>query len=59
MAECNRKEQNLDNCTCTNEGCEFHGFCCLCVENHRSRDNLPACLREEQTPRPGHRRPTP
>ena len=46
MADCQRREENLEKCTCTNEGCDFHGLCCLCVDNHRSQGQLPACLRE-------------
>ena len=46
MADCQRGEENLEKCTCTNEDCEFHGICCLCVDNHRSKGQLPACLRE-------------
>ncbi|HUS93513.1 MAG TPA: DUF6485 family protein [Phycisphaerae bacterium] len=46
MADCQRRESNREKCTCTNDACDNHGICCLCVENHRSQGQLPACLRE-------------
>ena len=32
-------------CVCTNTDCERRTQCCLCVAHHRSRGNLPTCLR--------------
>ena len=42
---CPDKEINNKQCTCTNITCKNHGICCLCVFNHRTQKNKPACLR--------------
>ena len=39
--EC-RKEQNLNNCNYGFE-CERKGMCCLCIEYHQNKKQLPAC----------------
>jgi len=39
--EC-RKQENSKRCNCGFE-CERKGVCCLCVEYHRNKKQLPAC----------------
>lgn len=41
---CSNKEKNLDKCPCTYPGCSKKGICCLCLEYHLSRRELPACV---------------
>lgn len=41
MAGCNEEK-----CTCANTACERHGKCCECINFHRDKENLVACLRE-------------
>jgi hypothetical protein len=48
--EC-RKASNLANCACKSQDCARRGTCCECVAYHRSKGNLPACLRPPQ-PKP-------
>lgn len=43
--ECPRRSENKSFCPCTNDDCEFHGICCLCMRSHMSRKTLPACAR--------------
>ncbi|MEW5693960.1 MAG: DUF6485 family protein [Candidatus Hydrogenedentota bacterium] len=40
--EC-QKEKNIDFCTCTYR-CDYRGMCCLCIQNHRDRGEIPGCL---------------
>jgi len=40
-----RREQNKKGCTCPSKDCENKGLCCDCVAYHRSKGNLPNCLR--------------
>lgn len=44
--DCPRRKENKEICSCTNDDCEFHGICCLCMRSHMSRKSLPACVRE-------------
>ncbi|MBD3180939.1 hypothetical protein GF312_01535 [Candidatus Poribacteria bacterium] len=44
--ECPNIEVNKEDCTCGSEKCPRRGFCCECIENHRSKGQLPACLRD-------------
>ena len=37
--------ENVKECACTNTTCENYKQCCDCVANHRSKGNLPVCLR--------------
>ena len=48
--EC-RKPSNLADCVCKSQDCARRGTCCECVAFHRSKGNLPACLRPPQ-PKP-------
>ena len=32
-------------CQCTNDKCSHRNKCCACIANHKSKGNLPACLR--------------
>ncbi|MDI6822224.1 MAG: DUF6485 family protein [Actinomycetota bacterium] len=41
--ECKR-EENMNNCTCTYEPCERKGICCECIAYHRKNRQLPGCL---------------
>lgn len=45
-AKCPNIEINSVDCTCKSKDCPRRGFCCACVENHRSKGGLPACLRD-------------
>lgn len=38
---------NAMECVCPNTSCENYKNCCACVSRHRSRGNLPRCLRTE------------
>jgi hypothetical protein len=40
--EC-KKQQNLDNCTCTYAGCSRKGMCCDCLSYHLQSKQLPGC----------------
>lgn len=40
--EC-QKEENLEHCNCTYEGCPRKGMCCECIAYHLRMDQLPAC----------------
>ena len=46
MVECQSRESNAAQCACKSKDCERRGLCCQCVASHRSRGNLPACLRD-------------
>jgi len=39
-----KKGKNLENCSCTYEGCPRKGICCECIEHHRKKGELPGCL---------------
>jgi hypothetical protein len=41
-----KQSRNLVECTCTSETCERRGICCECVANHRSKGQLPSCLKD-------------
>ena len=36
-------EKNKQNCPCT-YNCDKRGKCCECIQYHRSRNEVPACL---------------
>ena len=40
--EC-QKKRNLDNCTCTYDGCSRQGICCDCIQYHLAMRQLPGC----------------
>jgi hypothetical protein len=40
--EC-KKENNIENCNCTYEGCSRKGICCDCLRFHLKNRELPAC----------------
>ena len=40
--EC-KKEQNLNNCSCTYLSCNNRGVCCDCISNHLKNKQLPGC----------------
>lgn len=44
-ADCPNIEINNEKCNCKAQDCPRHGFCCACIENHREKGNLPACVR--------------
>ena len=46
MDKCPNRETNAAECICQAEDCERRGLCCACVAAHRSRGNLPSCLRD-------------
>ncbi len=35
---------NLANCTCSYEPCSRKGKCCVCINHHRAKGELPGCL---------------
>ena len=37
-------DKTVKNCTCTYTSCSKRGKCCLCVQYHRDRGELPGCL---------------
>lgn len=41
--EC-QKEQNLENCACSHPDCPRKGKCCDCIDHHRRKREVPACL---------------
>lgn len=41
--EC-KKNFNLKKCNCTYSGCPRKGLCCECIDFHKKRGELPACL---------------
>ncbi len=43
MMEC-KKEVNLSRCNCTYEPCPRKGVCCDCIDYHKKKGQLPACL---------------
>ena len=47
--EISMKCENDNQCPCKSTSCANHGKCCACVKNHRSKGNLPYCLRPENT----------
>ena len=40
--EC-KKQENLEKCNCSYEGCSRKGLCCECLKYHLSKNQLPAC----------------
>ena len=40
--EC-QKQNNLEKCNCTYEGCSRKGICCECLAYHLKNKQLPAC----------------
>ncbi len=40
---CANNKNNLENCTCTYQGCSRKGNCCQCLSYHLANDELPAC----------------
>jgi len=40
--EC-KKNQNLDECSCSYPGCPRKGICCECLKHHLKNRELPAC----------------
>jgi hypothetical protein len=43
-----KKEQNLENCTCTYPGCSRKGKCCDCIKYHLVNRELPGCCFNEE-----------
>ena len=41
--ECKR-EENLQECTCSATTCQKRGICCECVRSHRERSEIPGCF---------------
>ena len=41
--ECKR-EENLQECTCSSTTCTKRGICCECVSSHRDRGEIPGCF---------------
>jgi hypothetical protein len=42
---CPNKERNEEQCSCISTDCSRHGVCCECIAYHRSRGELPSCLK--------------
>jgi hypothetical protein len=49
MTECVNREINLENCTCTYQGCDRKGLCCECIRHHREAGEIPGCLFPKET----------
>ena len=41
--EC-KKQENLEKCNCSYEGCSRKGLCCECLKYHLSKNQLPDCF---------------
>ncbi|MEI8389231.1 MAG: DUF6485 family protein [bacterium] len=41
--EC-KTAKNIQNCTCSYDGCSRKGICCECVAYHRSKQEIPGCF---------------
>lgn len=41
--ECKNEKKNLDNCTCSYDGCVRKGVCCECLQYHLKKQQLPGC----------------
>ena len=41
--ECKR-EDNLQECTCSATKCKNRGICCECVRHHRENGQIPGCF---------------
>jgi len=48
--DCPNRDVNLEMCPCPSEDCERKGICCLCVQNHVSKDGVSFCLRGTARP---------
>ena len=48
--EC-KKQNNLNRCNCSYEGCPRQGICCDCLRYHLSNHELPACCFPEAVER--------
>jgi len=46
------REQNLDSCTCSYEGCPRRGKCCECLQYHLSHKQLPGCCFPPEVEKP-------
>ena len=42
--DCPNLRVNKEDCSCGAADCERHGFCCACIEYHRSKGGKPSCL---------------
>lgn len=49
MTEC-KIEENKTSCNCSYP-CDKKGMCCLCLNYHRNRGELPACLFPDEVER--------
>ena len=45
--EC-KKQENLETCNCSYQGCPRKGICCECIAHHREKGQLPACYFSDQ-----------
>jgi hypothetical protein len=43
---CPNVDINKEKCSCKSKNCSRQGFCCECVEYHKSKGQLPVCLRD-------------
>ena len=41
--EC-KKQDNLNDCTCSYMSCSKRGLCCECVASHRMSGEIPGCF---------------
>ena len=42
--------ENVKDCACEKTDCPRHSKCCECIQSHRERGYLPACLRGMNLP---------
>lgn len=43
---CPNVDTNKEDCSCGSEDCPRRGTCCECMRHHKSRGQLPSCLRD-------------
>ena len=41
--DCKTVQANLKRCNCSYDPCPRKGQCCLCIQSHVSKGELPAC----------------
>lgn len=44
MKKCSNQKQNLQDCSCSYDGCPRKAICCECVVYHRNRGQIPGCF---------------
>ncbi|MDZ7860336.1 MAG: DUF6485 family protein [Candidatus Krumholzibacteriota bacterium] len=42
--DCEKFDENLENCNCSYQGCPRKGNCCQCLQHHLKKRELPGCV---------------